>query len=84
MAGSQLGSGPFHGGHIHPMYRSNRPNRDGWVLIVTGGAIALAFPWILLSGQASLFRALLIGAVAALHLAAGIRLVRGPKKGGAA
>jgi hypothetical protein len=79
----RLDPGYFTGGRIHPMYRSRKPNRWGWVLIVIGSFTALTFPWILLSGT-SVVGIAWIGAIAALQLAAGIRLVRGPKKNDAA
>ena len=79
----RLDPGYFTGGQFHPVYASRRPNRMGWVLIVIGGSTALTFPWMLFS-QTPVIGMIAIGAMAALLLAAGIRLVRGPRKSQAA
>jgi hypothetical protein len=75
----RLDPGHFAGGRFHPMFASRRPNRMGWVLIIIGGLTALTFPWVLFS-ETPIVGIITIGAMAALLLGAGIRLVRGPRK----
>ena len=79
----RLDPGYFTGGRIHPLYRSGRPNRSGWVLIVFGGLTALSFPWLLFNAAQPLGPAITVAAVSALQIVAGVRLVRGSKKRGA-
>ena len=79
-----LDPGYFTGGRLHPLYRSNRPNRVGCVLIAMGGLIALVVPSMILSTRQPVIGIIAVGAMAALLLAAGIRLVRGPRNRGGA
>jgi hypothetical protein len=79
-----LDPGYFTGARFHPMYRSNRPNRVGWVLIAIGGLTVLVLPSMILRSTQPVIGIITVGAMAVLLLAAGVRLVRGPRKRGAA
>ena len=75
----RLDPGYYTGGRIHPMYRSGKPNPWGWILIVLGGLCALLAPFIVWSGK-PLIEGIWFGALGALQITAGVRLVRGPRK----
>jgi len=78
-----LDPGYFTGARFHPMYRANRPNRIGWVLIAIGGLTAATLPSMIVGATQPVMGIITVGAMAALFLAAGIRLVRGPGNRGA-
>lgn len=84
----QYDVGYWTGGRIPPLYRADRPNRFGWVLVVSGLlplAAVLGDPLTAddrAAALASLARnpvVLMVVLVAALSVISGCRLLRGPK-----
>jgi hypothetical protein len=71
--------GYFTGGRIHPLYRASRPNRAGYVLLVFGGVSVAMLAIMVARGEEALVGILTVGAFAALQIAAGLRLIRGPR-----
>lgn len=85
----QYDVGYWTGGRIPPLYRADRPNRFGWALVVGGlmplaavlGGAAMADDRAAALGQmARSPEVLLVMLVAALGVASGVRLVRGPRR----
>ena len=71
--------GSFTGGRIHPMYRSRRPNRWGYVLIGSGCFAFLILGTNIRRGGAIL-ETIWAATFTILLIAAGIRLVKGAKR----
>lgn len=64
--------GYWTGGRVHPMYRASRPNKLGYLLSFFGGVIVVAG----VSALDGSLSAIVMIAVGALELIAGVRLLR--------
>jgi len=70
----RLDPGHFTGGNVHPVLRSRRPNRYGYVLLVGGFISVFALGGLIRSGQTWLAGGTLLGAI--VGIAAGLSLIR--------
>jgi hypothetical protein len=70
----RLDPGHFTGGNIHPVLRSRRPNRYGYILLVGGFISVFALGGLIRSGQTWLAGGTLLGAV--VGIGAGLALLR--------
>ncbi len=82
----QYVEGYYTGGRIPPYLRGRRPNPYGYALLASGGCFAVMFgvlAIVALLGLGDLSPGTLIfgGALTALFLVAGIRLLRRPRRG---
>ena len=81
----QYVEGYYTGGRIPPFLRGRRPNPYGYALLASGGCFAVMFAvlavvGLLGLGDLSLGTLIFGGALAALFLVAGIRLLRQPRR----
>ncbi|MEO8083479.1 MAG: hypothetical protein ABI780_06630 [Ardenticatenales bacterium] len=85
----QYDPGHWTGGRIPPIYRSDRPNRVGWLLIFGGASYSTIILLISVSngdlrelwtGMIESPENLLLAAVSVLCILSGVRLVRGPRR----
>ena len=81
----QYDEGYYTGGRIPPFLRGTRPNPHGYALLAIGGCLAVIFAvlavvGLLGLGDLSLGTLIFGGAMSALILVAGIRLLRKPRR----
>jgi len=73
-----LDPGYWTGGRLAPILRSRRPNRWGWVLVVTG----VFFIGMVIANQsdAAWWQTIWVVSVAGIQIIAGVKLLRRPDK----